>query len=131
MSLITRNPSAIAPPIARYAHGIEVPSNARWLYVSGQVGIDADGNMAQGIEAQSENCWRNILAILEEAGMGFDDLVRVNSYITDARFVPGFRTGRDRVLTGDHIPASTLVVCAGLASPDMLVEVEAVAAKVD
>ena len=130
MTLTTRNPSSIAPPQARYSHSVEIPANARTLYVSGQVGVNPQGALAPTIEEQSENCWRNIKAILEDAGMSLDDLVRVNSYITDARFVEGFRIGRDRVITGDHIPASTLVVVSGLAAPDMLVEVEAVAAKV-
>ena len=130
MSLTVRNPSTIAPPQARYSHAIEIPPNARTLFVSGQVGVNPDGVLGATIEEQSEQCWRNIVAILEDAGMGIDDLVRVNSYITDARFVEGFRIGRDRVITGSHIPASTLVVVSGLATPDMLVEVEAVAAKV-
>ena len=130
MTLTVRNPDTIAPPQARYSHSVEIPPNARTLFVSGQVGVDPSGKLADCIEEQSENCWRNIKAILEDAGMGIEDLVRVNSYITDARFVEGFRTGRDRVITGDHIPASTLVVVSGLATPDMLVEVEAVAAKI-
>lgn len=131
MSLKTSNPGTIAAPQARYSHSVEVPPNARWLYVSGQVGVDKDGNLPSDIESQSENCWRNVEAILKDAGMGFDDVVRVNSYITDSRFVGGWRAGRDKVLTGDHVPASTLVVVSGLAAPEMLVEVEVVAAKAD
>ena len=129
MTLTVRNPSTVAPPLARYAHAVEIPPGARALFISGQVGIDPDGVMAETAEEQSENVWRNLKAILEDAGMGLDDLVRVNAYITDSRYVAAYRTGRDKVLTGDHVPASTLVVVSGLADPNMKIEVEAVAAK--
>ena len=129
MTLIIRNPSTVAPPLARYSHAVEIPRDARALFISGQVGIDPDGVMADSAEEQSENVWRNLKAILDDAGMGLEDLVRVNAYITDARYVAAYREGRDKVLTGDHAPASTLVVVSGLADPKMKIEVEAVAAK--
>ncbi len=131
MTLKSSNPSTIAPPQARYSHSVEVPAGARWLYISGQVGTDKDGIIPTGVTEQSENCWKNVIAILEDAGMTPDDLVRVNSYITDSRYVEGWRNGRDKVLVTDHLPASTLSVVVGLASPNIFVEVEAVAAKVD
>ncbi|MEE2612134.1 MAG: hypothetical protein VYB24_08160, partial [Pseudomonadota bacterium] len=37
---ITSNPSTVHPPLGQYAHVVEVPDNARWLVISGQVGID-------------------------------------------------------------------------------------------
>ena len=129
MTLTIRNPSTVAPPLARYSHAIEIPKDARALFISGQVGIDTQGVMAETAEDQSENVWLNLKAIVEDAGMGLEDLVRVNAYITDARYVAAYRTGRDKVLTGDHVPASTLVVVSGLADPKMKIEVEVVAAK--
>ena len=121
-------PTTVAPPFGAYSHGIEVPPNARWLYVSGQVGVQPDGRMADGIDAQIEWAYRNLLAVLEAAGMGPEDIVRLNQYLVRAADVAAIRTGRVKVL-GDGKPASTLVVAAALASPDWLVEVEAVAAK--
>lgn len=130
MSHTIRDPKDISPPLGRYSHGVEVAPNARWLYISGQVGISPDGVYADGIEAQSEQAWRNLEAILAEAGMGLEDLVRINAFITDSRFVAGFREGRDKVLGADvPPPASTLLVVTALADPRMLIEVEAVAAK--
>lgn len=126
--LKTHNPDTIAPPASIYSHGVEVPPDARWLYVAGQVGVKPDGSMANGIAAQCEQTWRNLIAVLNEAGMGMPDLVRVNGYVTDKAHVAAFREARVPFL-GDVRTAFTLVVVEALASDDWLVEIEAVAAK--
>ena len=123
------NPGAIAPPFSRYAHGVEAPDSARWLHVSGQVGVDAEGTLAEGPVAQMEQTWRNLLAVLGAAGMGPEHLVKVTAYLTRHEDVAHYRDIRDRMLGGAE-SASTLVVVAGLAHPDWLVEIEAVAAKI-
>jgi enamine deaminase RidA (YjgF/YER057c/UK114 family) len=123
-----RNPAAVAPPGGRYSHAVEVPANARLLYISGQIGAATDGAVPSGIVAQTENCWRNILAILADAGMGIADLVKVTIFLTREEDIAAYRDARDRII-GDARPASTLVVCSRLVRPEWLVEVEAVAAK--
>ncbi len=125
--LTTHNPGAIAPAFSRYSLGVEAPAAARWLFVSGQVGVNPDGSFAEGPEAQMEAAWRNVLAILEAAGMGPGDLVKVNAYLTRAEDTGAYREVRDRMLAGAE-PASTLLVITALAHPDWLVEIEAVAA---
>jgi enamine deaminase RidA (YjgF/YER057c/UK114 family) len=107
---------------------VEAPAGARWLYVSGQVGVRPDGTMADGIDGQVDQAWANVMAILEAAGMDAGDLVRVNTYVTRPGHVTAVRQGRAKYLAG-HRPASTLVVVAALAAPDWLFEVEAVAAR--
>lgn len=122
------NPATIAKPASSYSHGIEVPPNARWLHVSGQVGIAPDGTVRQGIEAQAEQVWANIRNILAAAGMGMEDLVKITILLTSPSYIGPSRVARDRAI-GSARPASTLIVAAGLASPDYLIEIEAVAAK--
>ena len=68
-------PTTIAAPASRYSHGAEAGPNARWLHISGQVGTNPDGSIADGIEAQIHRVWQNTLAVLEEAGMGVTDIV--------------------------------------------------------
>ena len=121
------NPSAIAAAFSSYSLAVEAPAQARWLHVSGQVGVEPDGAFADGPEAQMEAAWRNLLAILESAGMGPGDLVKVNAYLTRAEDTGLYREVRDRMLAGAE-PASTLIVISALADPDWLVEIEAVAA---
>ena len=125
--LTTHNPGTIAPAFSRYSLGVEAPAAARWLYVSGQVGVTPDGSFADGPEAQMEAAWRNVLAILDSAGMGAGDLVKVTAYLTRAEDIGFYREVRDRMLGGAE-PASTLIVISALAHPDWLVEIEAVAA---
>ncbi len=122
------NPATIAKPAGRYSQAVEVPAGARLLYISGQVGVTPDGTMLEGFEAQAGQAWRNLLGVLEAAGMGPGDLVRLNYYLTDAANVAALRAVRDRFLK-DPPPAATLVMITALASPAWLVEIEAVAAK--
>jgi enamine deaminase RidA (YjgF/YER057c/UK114 family) len=122
------NPKTVAPPLGAYSHAIEVPANARYLHIAGQVGMRPDGTLAEGAEAQCDQIWRNIVAILEAGGMSVRDLVRINSFLTRPEDIPVARTVRAKYLDG-HEPASTLLVVARLAGPELLMEIEAVAAK--
>lgn len=123
------NPNVVHKPIGPYHHTALVPENSRWLVISGQVGMDREGNIASGAKAQSEQALRNIAACLEANGMRKEDLVKFTVYLTDARSIADYRAARWKVI-GDGIqPASTLVIVAGLANPDLLVEIEAWAAK--
>jgi len=125
--VIAHNPAGTAPAFSHYSLGVEVPPQARWLFVSGQVGVDPAGRLAEGPKAQMWRTWQNLLAILAEAGMSAGDLVRVNAYLTRPEDVALYREVRDEML-GGAAPASTLVVVQALAHPDWLVEIEAVAA---
>lgn len=128
MTLIMRNPANAAPPTGMYSHGIEVPPQARWLYITGQVGIDAEGRTATTIEEQCRLAWWNVEQVLASADMGIRDLVRVNTYVIDPRYIEPYRVARDAIL-GDARPASTVLVVSMLALPEFWIEIEAVAAK--
>ncbi len=121
-------PTSIAAPASRYSHGAEAGPNARWLHISGQVGTNTDGSIAEGIEAQTHRVWQNTLAVLDAAGMGVKDIVKVNTLLMDRADLAMMREIRDSYL-GDHPAASTLFVVAALAHPDWLIEMETIAAK--
>src|SRR5260370_5849896 len=92
------NPSTIAPPAGRYTHGIEVPPGARWLHVSGQVGRAPDGSTPNTIGGQTENCFRNISAVLAEAGMSFADVVKLTILLTPDGDIPRVPAARRPVI---------------------------------
>jgi enamine deaminase RidA (YjgF/YER057c/UK114 family) len=125
--LKVHNPRTVAAPFSRYSHGVEATAAARWLHISGQVGVAPDGTVRRGAEAQIEQAWRNVLAILETAGMRPRNLVKVTTFLTDRAHLQTSREIRDRMLQGAE-PASTLLIVSGLASAEWLVEIEAMAA---
>ncbi len=122
------NPAGVHPPLSNYAHGVETPAGARWLYISGQVGMGPDGKAGKTFEEQAEIAWTNLLAILKSAGMGPADLVKVTTYLTRREDIESNRVVRDRHMGGVKA-ASTMVLIDGLAMPELLIEVEAHAAK--
>jgi enamine deaminase RidA (YjgF/YER057c/UK114 family) len=121
-------PKTVAAPNGAYSHGIEVPPDARWLFVAGQIPVRPDGSIPATIEEQTEVVWRNILAVLAGAGMNVGDIVKITSFLTRHENFARFAQIRAGFL-GSHRPASTSVIISALAKPEFLVEVEAVAAK--
>jgi len=121
------NPPTVAPGTG-YSHGIELPPEARLLYLAGQLGVTADGKMASDFRGQAEQAWRNLGAVLSAAGMSYANLVKVTHFLTRREDIPTYREVRAQFL-GTHAPASTLLVIFALARPDAMIEVEAVAAK--
>jgi len=123
------NPKSVHKPGGAYSHIVKVPANAEWLVISGQVGVNAKGQVQDGIRKQAEQAFRNVLACLKEGGMGKKDIVKFSVFLTDPRHIADYRAARKKVIGDATVPASTLLIVAGLAAPDMLIEVEATAAR--
>ncbi len=123
----TYNPNDIASPFGHYDHGVEVVGASRVLHVSGQVGVAPDGSTPPDVEAQTELVWRNIEAILHDAGLTTAHIVKTTTYLLDRAHVPVLAEARKRHLGAGHKGSSTTVVIAGLVRPEWLVEIDAVA----
>ena len=122
------NPSDIAQPLSSYAQGVVHSAASQRLVISGQVGVRADRTVEEGLEAQMERAWNNVFAILRAAGFEKLHLVKATVFVTEPGKVGVFRDVRDRLLDG-HVCAFTYLQVAGLASPQLLVEIEAEAVK--
>ncbi|HEY3148667.1 MAG TPA: RidA family protein [Dongiaceae bacterium] len=122
------NPASVSAPFSRYSHAVAVPQGYRLLYISGQVGADRDRKIGNGFGAQAELAWSNLVACIKAAGFEVQDLVKVTILLTRASDIAASRQIRDRIL-GPVEPASTLMIVAGLATPELLVEVEGVCAR--
>lgn len=98
------------------------------IYVSGQVAFDANGNLVgEGdMKAQTRQVFDNIKAVLAAAGAGLEDIIKINTYITDQSKFRDMLEVRSEIFA-ENPPASTAVVVAGLAFPGLLIEVEAMA----
>jgi enamine deaminase RidA (YjgF/YER057c/UK114 family) len=123
-------PSGIHPPLANYAHATVVPAGARWLVLSGQLGIDADGAIPPDTAGQADICFRTIGHILQEGGMDFKDIVRISAFLVDEADLADYMAVRDRYVP-DPAPASTLLVVRSFSRVQFKVEIEIIAAKVD
>jgi 2-iminobutanoate/2-iminopropanoate deaminase len=128
MAIKFHNPGSISFS-GEYSLGVEVHPGARWLHVSGQVGIDAAGKVLPTFEKQALQAWKNVGHVLKSAGMARQDIVKFTTFVTDSRFLMPYRGLRERFLGRPPYPASTLLVVAGLARPELLIEVEVVAAR--
>ncbi|MFQ5933978.1 MAG: RidA family protein [Dehalococcoidia bacterium] len=99
------------------------------IYISGQVAFDPDGKVVGrgDIEAQADYIWGNIKKVLEAAGSSLNDVVKIFQFVVGAENFQGMARARRRVLGGDSPPASTGIVVAALAHPDLLLEVDVIA----
>lgn len=124
---IHRNPATVHQPVASYDHQIEVSGPARWLVLSGQIGMCLDGTVPEDPVEQLSVALDNLRLNLEEAGLGISDLVKL-TFILVGQMDPALRrTTVDSWLDG-HQPCTTLFYAAGLASPALRVEIDAWAA---
>jgi enamine deaminase RidA (YjgF/YER057c/UK114 family) len=123
----SHDPDTVHPPLGRYTHAVEVPQGTRLLFISGEVGIRPDGTLAEGIEGQLRQTWKNIAAILGEANMRLGDIVKVTTYVTRPEDLAVHPRIRSEVL-GEHRAAATGMCIHALATPEILCEIEVVAA---
>lgn len=123
------SPASIAPPFARYAHGVELPPGWRIARTSGQLGLAADGTVPDSPYAQAQICFANIAAILSEAGMSATDVMHLAAYVTDRAHMAGYMQARDEFLVqASRLPTSTLLIVSGFTRPEFKVEIEVIAA---
>jgi len=125
------NPKELNTP-RFYSHAVTAEDARKLVYVSGQVSWDAGGKVVGkgDLRAQSEQVFKNVAAALKAAGAGWGDVVKMNGYMVglSAERVTAYREVRSRFLKEGALPASTLVGVPALVDPDLLLEVEVVAA---
>jgi enamine deaminase RidA (YjgF/YER057c/UK114 family) len=129
MPLQHTNPAAVSAPTG-YTHVVSA-QGSRIVYLAGQVPIDAQGNVVgEGdLAAQAKQVFENIKACLAAAGAGFNDVVKMTTFVVNYTPVdrPAIVAARAAYLPADKPPASTLVGVQALARPEIRIEIEAVA----
>jgi reactive intermediate/imine deaminase len=123
------SPGTLPAPFG-YSHVVDAPAG-RVIYVSGQVPLDADGNLVgEGdVEAQTRQVFENLTAALEATGASWADVVKLSYFLRDVGQIAAVRSIRDEFVDTEHPPASTLVEVSGLFRPDVLIEIDAVAVR--
>ena len=100
------------------------------MSTAGQTGMDPDGNVPKGSEAQADQAMANLKNVLLDADMSAHDVVKMTIYYVEPDALDVILAARNRHFGADFRPASTVLVVKALARPKYLVEVEAIAAKV-
>ena len=108
-----------------FTQGVIAPAGPT-LYVGGQNGIDSQGELAEGIEAQTTQAMMNVLAVLAAAGTGPENVVKLTIYLTGS-IDPRVAFGASQSVWGNYRTAISVLIVAGLAIPGALVEVDAIA----
>ena len=120
------NPPALSEPTG-YSH-VAAVTGGRTIYIAGQVAFDNSGKVVGkgDFAAQATRVFENLKLALAAVDATFDDVVKVNTYVTDMSHLGTLREIRMKYY-GKTAPASTLVEVARLANPDLMIEIEAVA----
>ena len=127
MPTIRHNPEQLFPQYRNYSHAMEVSSKSRLLFISGLNGYLADGTtMPDSFEEQGEIIWEHIGVILRSAGMTYDNIVSLRTYLASPAYdEPNVKLRMK--YPGNNQPALT-VICCQLLEPKWKLEIEAVAA---
>jgi enamine deaminase RidA (YjgF/YER057c/UK114 family) len=127
MALQHINPAGLPKP-SGYSQ-VVIGEGKRLIAVAGQVGVDAQGQVAEGLEGQVTQAFRNLERALASAGAGFADVIAVTVYIVN--YQPSDRQILNKVRSvffkDIEPPASTLVGVQALAAAEYLFEIEATA----
>ena len=108
-------------PVSHYCHAVRAGDR---IWISGTVGIGADGVTSKDAVKQFEVAMRNLDAILQQAGGVVTDIVKVTIFLTNIEDRSRINPIREAYF-GEHRPASTLIEVSQLVLPELKVEIEA------
>ncbi len=113
-----------------FSQAVVASGNVKTVYVGGQNAVDALGNIVGkgDIKTQSEQTLKNLQTALAAGGAKLEQVVRWNIYVVQGQSpLPGFEAFRRAWGDRPNPPAITVLFVAGLANPDFLVEIDAIA----
>lgn len=113
-------------PVGGYAQAVELTQFSRVLFVSGQIPADLNGSVPADFESQCRQAWRNVIAQLTAAGMTLDNLVKVNFFLSERKYIADYRKVRLEVLGTRAVGLTTIIT--GIFDERWLLEIEAIAA---
>ena len=122
-------PSSLHTPFSTYSHGIKVSGVNEIIFCAGQVAGDKDGNIVGKGDfwKQGHRVMENLRDVLAEGGATFDNVVKATTFVVGQQYAQPARDLCGMYFDKDNPPGNTLVVCQGLADPEFLVEIQAIA----
>lgn len=128
-----RRPEGLGEPLGRYSH-VSVTEAPTLVHVAGQVGMVESGELAGdgGFGAQVRQGFANLATALSAGGAGMRDLVKTTTFVVGAEYIDEFMRVRAEVfaelLPEGEYPPNTILVVSRLVEPELLFEIEGVAA---
>ena len=125
------NPNTIRPvvePFAGiYAHSTVLKRPEKLVAMAGQIGLAKDGSIPPDFAGQCHLAMDYVEALLEAHELGLQDMMKVTYFLTRTEDLPDLTAIRQSRWHSPHPPAITTLVVAGLAKPELLVEIEVMA----
>ncbi|WP_315818986.1 RidA family protein [Paraflavitalea speifideaquila] len=125
MTITAINPASVPAPDGNYSQGLLLKGGGDYLFISGQIPEKADGTIPDDFTGQCETVWQNIHGLLTAAGMGFKNILKVTTYLTNKSQIAENSRIRQLYLEG-HQPALTVIIAETLDARWML-EIEVIA----
>jgi enamine deaminase RidA (YjgF/YER057c/UK114 family) len=129
VTLTRKSPAKTHKPFANYSHVVTAQGASKLIFCAGQVAAEPSGKVLppDDFAAQTKLVMENLTLALAEGGANLKDVVKVTIYVCNPHDVQKARSILQEYF-GDDPPASTLCVLRGLANPNYLLEIEAIAA---
>jgi enamine deaminase RidA (YjgF/YER057c/UK114 family) len=125
------NPDSLGKPLGQYSHMTRVKAS-EFLFIAGQVGVDASGKTPEDFDAQCVQMFANIEAALKSAGAGWGNVVQFVTYLVHSQDIPKFMKYRLRefpkMFPNGAYPPNTLLMIDRLVKEELLIEVQVTAA---
>jgi enamine deaminase RidA (YjgF/YER057c/UK114 family) len=127
------NPPSLFVPRTAYSQ-LSRARASEFVFIAGQVGVDGQGKLAgkDDFEAQCLQVFSNIEAALVAVGVSWSNVVQFTTFFTRRQDIGPFRNIRarefPRMFKDGRYPPNTSVIVAGLADPEHLLEIQAIAA---
>ena len=127
MTITFLNPPNAPKPAANYSNVAVIPAEKKLLSISGQIGNDMEGNIAEGLEDRYRLALQNINLIVESQGGTKETIAKITVFITDEPDWVKIKSAADEFLPSPR-PSMSFIYVKGLFRPDIKVEIEALAA---
>lgn len=120
---MTKRIEGAVPAIGPYSAGVAAGG---FVFVSGQIPVDENGRMPSGIEAQTEQCIRNLQAVLKAGGSDLEHVVKTTVYLRSMNDFAAVNAVYAKFFCGAVLPARACVEVSALPK-NAPIEIEAIA----
>ena len=131
------NPPGLGPAQGLYSQATHVPADVDTFHISGQLAVGKDGSLigVGDFDAQFHQVYGNLGDVLKALGEDYDSIIVMHTFMVHSQSIPQFMELRKalfpKIFTGPDYPPNTLLMVDRLVKEEFVIEVEAVAAKLN